>query len=66
MRDANQNIYYSKQGDYRTKTHIFEIGGKNKPIKQITNVELPAYLICDDIVTASKQIIPLLFLGFIY
>ncbi|MBI5447096.1 MAG: ATP-binding protein [Gammaproteobacteria bacterium] len=66
MRDANQKIYYSKQADYRTKTHIFEIGGKNKTTKQITDSEMPAFLIKDDILAASKQVIPLLFLGFLY
>jgi uncharacterized protein len=66
MRDANQKIYYSKQADYRTKTHVFEIGGRNKTLKQIADLDKPAFLIQDDIVAASKQIIPLLFLGFIY
>ncbi len=66
LRDANQKIYYSKQADYRTKTHIFEIGGKNKTTKQIANLEIPAFLVKDDILVASKQTIPLWFFGLIY
>ena len=66
MRDANQKVYYSKQADYCTKTHVFEIGGKNKTAKQIANLKHPAFLIKDDVLVASKQIIPLLFFGFLY
>jgi len=66
MRDADQKVYYFKQADYRTKTHVFEIGGKNKTGEQIANLDIPAFLIKDDILTASKQTIPLLFFGFIY
>lgn len=66
MQDARQTIFYSKQGDYRSKNIIFEIGGKNKTTKQITKAPLPAVLVKDDILTASKNIIPLLFFGFLY
>jgi len=66
MRDANQKVYYSKQADYRTKNHVFEIGGKNKTAKQITDLDIPAFLVKDDILVASNQVIPLLFFGFLY
>ncbi|WP_032075202.1 ATP-binding protein [Coxiella burnetii] len=66
LRDANESVYYSKQADYRTKNRVFEIGGKNKTAKQIAHLDIPALLVKDDIVTASKQVIPLLFLGFAY
>jgi uncharacterized protein len=66
LRDASTKVYYSKQGDYRTENKIFEVGGKNKTAKQIANVDLPAALVKDDILTASNRVIPLLFLGFIY
>lgn len=66
LRDANEKVYYSKQGDYCTQKMIFEIGGKNKTRKQIADSSQPALLIKDDILTASKNIIPLMFLGFIY
>lgn len=65
MRDSGQKIYYSKQGDYRTKDIIFEIGGKNKKTAQIANADLRAVLVKDDILIASKDVVPLLFFGFL-
>lgn len=66
LRDGNQPVYYSEKGDYQTHNFIVEIGGKNKKTKQISSTSLPAYLVKDDILVASKQSIPLLFFGFIY
>lgn len=66
MRDANQDVYYSKQGDFRTKSHIFEIGGVNKTMKQIADLDSESFLVKDDILVASNRVIPMLFLGFIY
>ncbi len=66
LRDAKQNVYYTKVADFQTKKHIFEIGGKNKTAKQIAHLKLPAFLVKDDIVAASQQVIPLLFFGFLY
>ena len=65
MRDAHQKVYYSKHADYRTKSHVFEIGGKNKTTKQIANLET-SFLIKDDILIPTQRVIPLLFLGFLY
>ena len=65
MRDAKETIYYSKLADFRTRNNIFEIGGKNKTTKQISKSDIPAFLIKDDILTASSRAIPLLFFGFI-
>lgn len=65
LRDANHPLYYSQIGDYQTESHVFEIGGKNKKNKQILSSQLPAYLVKDDILTASQNTIPLLFFGFI-
>ncbi len=66
LRDANQKLYYSKQGGYQTSSHIFEIGGKNKTAKQLLQSSLPGLLIKDDILVASKSSIPLFLLGFLY
>ena len=66
LRDANQEIFYSTVGDYRTEEVIFEIGGKNKKISQIVDAETRAILVKDDILVGSKDIIPLLFFGFLY
>ena len=65
MRDSGQKIYYSKQGDYRTKEIIFEIEGKNKKREQIVNADLRAILVKDDILIANQDVIPLLFFGFL-
>lgn len=66
LRDANHKVYYSKQADYRTKDTVFEIGGKNKTAKQIVDIEIPAFLVKDDILVATNQSIPLSYLGFLY
>lgn len=66
LRDAKENIYYTKEADYQTKDYIFEIAGKNKSAKQLQNTTLPGFLVKDDILSASQHILPLLFLGFIY
>lgn len=66
LRDANQPVYYSKKADYRTKTHVFEIGGKNKTTHQIADVDTSSFLVKDDMLVAGKKTIPLLFFGFIY
>ena len=66
LRDAGQNVFYSKQADYRTKDYIFEIGGKNKSGKQIARADLPGIVVKDDVLTPSKNVIPLLYFGFLY
>ena len=64
--DAKKEIFYSAVGDYRTKDIIFEVGGKNKKELQIKNLGTQAILVKDDILVASKNIIPLLYFGFLY
>lgn len=63
LRDANQNVYYSKQGDYRIGDQVFEIGGKNKTGKQIQGTE--GILVKDDILVPGKNVIPLFYFGFL-
>ena len=66
MQNAGIELFYSKQGDYRTAQSIFEIGGKNKTRKQIQDAELPAYLVKDEILLPFKGEIPLFLTGFLY
>lgn len=66
LRDANKQVHYSKIGDFSCEENIFEVGGKNKTRKQLKNATNSAYLVKDDILNASQQTIPLLFLGFLY
>ncbi len=66
LRDAGKQVFYVKKADYRTKTHVFEIGGKNKTEKQLAGIDMPAYLVKDDMLASSNRSIPLLFFGFLY
>jgi len=66
LRDADINVFYSKQADYRTEDLLFEIGGKNKTRRQLVDSELHRLLIKDDILIPSKDVIPLCYLGFLY
>ncbi|RYG20503.1 MAG: AAA family ATPase [Chitinophagaceae bacterium] len=68
---ANQLAYehrltYSGQGDFLVNDeYVFEIGGKNKTNKQITNVT-SAFVVADDIEYGFKNTIPLWLFGFLY
>ncbi len=66
LQNANVDIFYSKQADYRTRDLIFEIGGKNKTREQIRELDEPSYLVKDDILHALKGEVPLFLFGFLY
>ncbi len=66
LRDAQHQVFYSKQGDFRVDKHLFEIGGKNKTGKQLQNTDLPAFLVKDDILHPGKETIPLFYFGFLF
>lgn len=66
LEDAGVELFYSNQGDFRTKGCIFEIGGKNKSGKQIQDAGLPSYLVKDDIQIPVGNQIPLRYFGFLY
>lgn len=66
LRDAERPIFYSKQGDYRTENQVFEIGGKNKTGRQLQGSEFPSFLVKDDILYPSNNVIPLFYFGFLY
>ncbi|MGE4396533.1 MAG: ATP-binding protein [Sulfurimonas sp.] len=60
------NINYPKSGDFiLDEKFTFEIGGKDKNIKQIKNLE-DAYIVADDIEIGIDNKIPLWLFGFIY
>ncbi len=60
------NINYPKSGDFIIdEKYTFEIGGKDKNIKQIKHVE-NAYIVADDIEIGIDNKIPLWLFGFIY
>lgn len=66
LRDSKEPVYYSPEGDYRTRTVHFEVGGKNKTAQQIAHLKTPAFLVKDDMLTGKAREIPLWLLGFLY
>jgi len=68
---ANQLAYqhqitYTKQGDFKVDDkYVFEVGGKNKTNRQISDVE-NSFIIADDIEYGFKNKIPLWLFGFLY
>ena len=66
LQDAEIDLFYSKEADYRTREAIFEIGGKNKTRKQLKELKEPSYLVKDEILYPLKGEIPLLLFGFLY
>jgi predicted AAA+ superfamily ATPase len=66
LQNAEIEIFYSKQADYRTRQAIFEIGGKNKTRSQLKETKEPSYLVKDDILHSLKGEIPLFLFGFLY
>ncbi|MBM3191493.1 MAG: ATP-binding protein [Chlamydiae bacterium] len=66
LQNAGIDVFYSKQGDYRTRDSLFEIGGKNKTRSQLQQADLPSYLVKDDILHPLSGEIPLFLFGFLY
>jgi hypothetical protein len=66
LQNADIELFYSKQADYRTRHIIFEVGGKNKTKKQLQGLKEPSYLVKDDILHPLQGEIPLFLFGFLY
>lgn len=66
VKNAGLKIHYSKNGDFIVDGIIFEIGGKNKSLKQIKHNLDNAFLVKDNILYSSKYEIPLYLFGFLY
>jgi predicted AAA+ superfamily ATPase len=63
---TKHKVNTAKNGDFTIDEHIiFEVGGKNKSISQIKNIE-NAYIAADDIETGFANKIPLWLFGFLY
>ncbi len=59
-------IHLAEKGDFIiNQQYTFEIGGKNKPTKQVRGLE-KAFVVKDDIEIGSLNIIPLYLFGFMY
>lgn len=65
LRGAGIPVQYSKEGDYRTKGRIFEIGGASKTARQIRGMK-NALLVKDGPLTAGPGEIPLYMFGFLW
>ncbi|MDZ7722303.1 MAG: AAA family ATPase [candidate division KSB1 bacterium] len=66
LQNANENVFYSKIGDFQVRDFNFEIGGKSKSNKQIKNSLKDSFLVKDDILFPSGNTIPLYYFGFLY
>jgi len=66
LQNAGEKIFYSKIGDFQVRGCNFEVGGKSKTKKQIKSAPDNSYLVKDDILYPSGNIIPLHFFGFLY
>jgi uncharacterized protein len=66
LKNAGHKIYYSKTGDFEVNGTIFEIGGKNKTLKQIKSKLKNSFVVKDDILYGSRFEIPLYLFGFLY
>ena len=66
IRNSGNTIHYSGIGDYAVNTINFEIGGKQKGLKQIKNNLDNSFLVKDSILVGSAYEIPLYLFGFLY
>ncbi len=55
-------VYYSDMGDFVVHDRVFEIGGKNKTLKQIKDIE-NSFLVIDTDYTSDERRIPLWLFG---
>ena len=62
---VNNDVMTSKTGDFRIKDYVFEVGGKNKGRKQISE-EKNGIVVKDDIEFGQKGFIPLWHFGLNY
>ena len=62
----NNIVTYPKKGDFLVNNkYLFEIGGKNKTVKQISDIK-NSYIVADDLEYGYKNKIPLWLFGFMY
>lgn len=66
LRNAGKHVFYSTTGDFEVEGTIFEVGGRNKGIKQIKAHLGNAFLVKDDILYGNRYEIPLYLFGFLY
>lgn len=62
---AGLQAFFPERDDFCVNDIIFEVGGKNKTMQQLRDIE-KRLLVKDGIVTGSKEEIPLYLFGFLY
>ena len=62
---VNQEVFASKAADFLINGKTFEVGGKNKGKKQLSDAK-EGYVVKDDIEFGSANIIPLWAFGLLY
>lgn len=63
---VTHTVNYPKYGDFLVdNTYTFEIGGKNKPYKQIAGID-NAFIVSDEIEYGMNNRIPIWLFGFLY
>lgn len=62
---VNHQVFNSTLGDFKIDTMDFEVGGKNKGLKQIKNAK-HGFLVKDNIETSYLNTIPLWYFGLMY
>lgn len=58
-------VFSAPVGDFKVRDIVFEVGGKEKSIQQIKNIE-QGYLVKDDLITGYLRNIPLWHFGLMY
>ena len=66
LHNSGAIVTYPEHGDFLVNgKYLFEVGGKNKTIKQVRNYD-QAYLAIDDVEYGWNNTIPLWLFGFLY
>lgn len=65
LQNAAKSIFYSQVGDFKIDDYVFEVGGKTKNKRQIWQ-EKKGFILADDVIVGSKEVIPLYLFGFLY
>ncbi len=66
LKNSGKQVYCTSAGDFTVDDLTFEIGGKNKKLRQIKHLPKDAYLVKDEILYGSNLEIPLHLFGFLY
>ncbi|MCK5581432.1 MAG: ATP-binding protein [Candidatus Omnitrophica bacterium] len=67
LNNSGRKVFYRKKaGDFNCGNVDYEIGGKNKTKQQIKTNLKNSFIVKDDVLISSKNVIPLYLFGFLY